>query len=118
MENKYIKLISEDAKRHNRRIKVQHPARFSIDEGETGWASCTIVDINRNLDGIGIKFHDLKNLEIGSMVIFDLLVPGELVPVCIKGILRWINQEENGFFAGIQLIEREENLKKIILEGD
>jgi hypothetical protein len=114
MENKYKKLLTEDAKRHNRRIKLHHPARFSIDENKMDWAPCTIININKNLDGIGIEFHDQKDVKVGSIVILDLLVPGELMPICCKGILRWINQKENGYVGGIKLIEKNDNVRKLI----
>jgi hypothetical protein len=97
-----------------RRVELQYRAQFTLKEGNRGLEECTLINVNKNLKGIGIRFHTSKEIKINSIIIIDLLTTGELGPVCITGILRWIRQAENDFIGGIELIGNTNKLKRLL----
>ena len=114
MEAKNEKLDFEFVSRDYRRVELQHRAQFILKEEAGGLEPCTIVNINKNLKGIGVLFHTQKAIKINSIIIIDLLMPGELGPVCVTGILRWISQTGNDFMGGIELIGNTNKLKRLL----
>jgi hypothetical protein len=100
--------------RDYRRVELQYRAQFTLKEENRGLEECTLININKNLKGMGIRFHTCKEIKINSIIIIDLLTTGELGPVCITGILRWIRQAGNDFMGGIELIGNTNKLKRLL----
>jgi len=100
--------------RDYRRVELQHRAQFILKEGNRGLEECTLINVNKDLKGIGIRFHTSKEIKINSIIIVDLLTTGVLGPVCITGILRWIRQTGKDFIGGIELIGNSKKLKGLL----
>ena len=114
MEAKKEKPDFEFGARDYRRVELQHRAQFTLKEGNRGLEECTLINVNKNLKGIGIRFHTSKEIKINSIIIIDLLTTGELGPICITGILRWIEQTGNNFVGGMELIGNTNKLKRFL----
>ena len=114
MEAKKEKPGFEFGARDYRRVELQHRAQFTLKEGNRGLEECTLINVNKNLKGIGIRFHTSKEIKINSIIIIDLLATGELGPICITGILRWIEQTGNNFVGGMELIGNTNKLKRFL----
>ena len=114
MEAKDIKNLFENGTRDFRRIKLQHRAYFILKEGNRGWEECTLLNTNKNLKGIGIRFHTDKEIKVNSVVTIDLSANDECRPACITGIIRWIQKVGNGFVGGVELTDSTEKLKRIL----
>ena len=63
--------------------------RYFIQADTRGWKECTIT--NASLTCMGIKFHTYEEIYTGSTLYFVIPVPTELVPVNVRGVLKWIN---------------------------
>ena len=100
--------------RDYRRVEIGHRAQFILKEENRGLEECTIININKNLKGIGVIFHTDKVIEVNAIIIIDLLTPGDLGPVCITGILRWIRETGNDFVGGVELIGNTNKLKSLL----
>ena len=114
MEAKNKKADFEFQTRDYRRIELEYKAQFTLKEENGSLEKCTIININRNLKGVGIRFHTCKEIKINSIVIIDLLTTGESGPVCITGILRWIRQTGSDFIGGVELIGNTNKLKSLL----
>ena len=114
MEAKKEKADFEFNTRDYRRIELQYRAQFTLKEESRGLEECTLININRNLKGVGVRFHTCKEIKINSIIIIDLLTTGELGPVCITGILRWIRETGNDFIGGVELIGNTNKLKCLL----
>ena len=44
---------------------------------------------------MGITFHTYEEIYTGSTLYFVIPAPSELVPVNVRGVLRWINQKRD-----------------------
>ena len=114
MEAKNEKPGAEFDTRDYRRVELQHRAQFTLREGNRGLEECTLINVNKDLKGIGIRFHTCKEIKINSIIIVDLLTTAVLGPVCITGILRWIRQTGKDFIGGIELIGNSNKLKGLL----
>ena len=86
------------------RIELQKRAKFTLKDEERGWEACTILNLNQNLQGVGIQFHTQKEIKVNSIVIIDLSTDGEVESLSIIGIIRWIKNVEGDLIGGIELI--------------
>ena len=114
MEAKNEKTGFEFGARDYRRVELQYRAQFILKEGNRGLEECTLINVNKNLKAIGIRFHTSKEIKINSIIIIDLLTTGELGPVCITGILRWIRQAGNDFIGGMEIIGNTNKIKRLL----
>ena len=114
MEAKNKKPGAEFDTKDYRRVELQHRAQFTLKEGNRSLEECTLINVNKDLKGLGIRFHTCKEIKINSIIIIDLLTTGELGPVCITGILRWIRQTGKDFIGGIELIGNSNKLKGLL----
>ena len=87
-----------------RRISLKHQAKFTLKEGKMGWEDCAIININRNLKGMGVVFHTQVAIPINSIVIIDLLTDGKYSPIYVTGVVKWIEERKNDFIGGLALI--------------
>ena len=98
-----------------RRIELQHPARFTLKEKHSNWKDCTLININQNLKGVGVWFHTRKTITSGAIVTIDLMTSGTSGPLCITGVVKWVEQRENDCIGGIELISTIDTLKRLLL---
>jgi hypothetical protein len=85
------------------RFLTELKGHYFLKDRKRGWNECTIIDVSRK--GLGAEFHTQEKINVGSTAHLEIMAPGELQPVMLKGILRWIKQRENDFVCGIELTE-------------
>ena len=101
-------------KNEGQRIEIQKRAKFTLKDEKRGWEDCTLLNLNQNLHGVGIRFHTTQDIEVNSIVIIDVSAKGE--SLSIAGIVRWINKGEDNLTGGIELIGNINKLEKIMPE--
>ena len=114
MEAKDLKHFVKHVKADYRRIKLQYRTFFTLKEKNRGWEECTLLNINRNLKGVAIQFHTDKEIKVNSVITIDLSTTEEFRPACITGIVRWVKQTESEFTGGIELMDTNPKLKKVL----
>ena len=114
MEAENLKHLFEFGTKDYRRIEVNYRTHFTLKEAKRGWEECTLININRNLKGVGIQFHTDKEIKIDAVVTIDLSTPEEYRPTCVTGIVRWIKKTESDYIGGIELTGCTEKLKKVL----
>ena len=71
--------------------------------GERGkWQECAIIDLSRR--GMKIQFHE--GIAVDATIFFVINVPGEAVPINLKGIVKRIEGNGCNYTGGIELTER------------
>ena len=53
---------------------------------------------------MGIIFHTREEIPVTAIVIIDLLADGKNGPICITGVVRWIEDTKSDFVGGLELI--------------
>jgi len=76
--------------------------RYLLSGGTGNWQKCAIIDVSRS--GMKIRFHE--GIDVDSTIFFVLTVPGEDVPINLKGTLRRIEGKVRDFIGGVELTER------------
>lgn len=97
-----------NAERRFARFTTQLKGQYFVKERKRGWQECTITVVSRK--GLGAEFHTREIIKPGSTTQFEITVPGELEPVTIKGILRWIKKKGNDFIGGIEFTKKLDDL--------
>ena len=95
-------------KRRFTRFTTQLKGQYFLKERKKGWQECTITVVSRK--GLGAEFHTQEIIKPGSTAQFEINVPGELEPITVKGILRWIKKKGNDFIGGIEFAEMLDDL--------
>lgn len=98
------------------RITLQKRAKFTLKDEERGWEKCTLLNLNQNLQGVGIQFHTQKDIKVNSIVIIDLSTASEVESLSIIGIVRWIQKMESDMLGGVELIGNINKLRRILPE--
>ena len=96
------------------RIVLRKRAKFTLKDEERGWEACTLININQNLQGVGVQFHTQRDIKVNSIVIIDLTTGDEVESMSIIGIVRWIKKEEIDLVGGMELIGNINKLRKIL----
>jgi len=105
-----------DSENLRERIALQKRARFTLKDEERAWESCTLLNINQNLKGVGIRFHTVKDIKVNAIVIIDLSNSGEGESFSMVGIVRWVNKVKDDLIGGIELIGNINKLRRILPE--
>ena len=108
-------LFALDRKNY-RRIELQHPARFTIQEENGYWENCTLININQNLTGVGVRFHTPETITPGATVTIDVMASDTSGPLFITGTVKWVKQRENDCVGGIELTGITDTLKRLLLK--
>ena len=82
-----------NVKRRFTRFTTQLNGQYFLKEMKKGWQECTITVVSRK--GLGAEFHTREIIKPGSTAQIEISVPGELEPITVKGILRWIKKKGN-----------------------
>ena len=97
--------LSEEEKLKDRRkfsrFDTELKAQFVSKESHRGGEECTIIDFSRK--GMGVKVHTSEEINVGTNILLEVFIPGELEPIHVKGTIKWVKQIENGFISGIEL---------------
>jgi phage tail protein X len=76
--------------------------RYLLAGGMGKWQECSIIDVSR----IGMKIRFYEGIDVDSTIFFVLYVPGEAVPINLKGTLKRIEGSGSDFIGGVELTER------------
>jgi len=76
--------------------------RYLLSGERVKWQECAILDLSRI--GMKIQFHE--GIDVDSTIFFVLNVPGEAVPINLKGTLRRIEGRGDNFTGGVELTEK------------
>ena len=76
-------------------------AFYSLSKAGEGWQECTINNISGR--GVGLEYNALEKFDIDSDIHLRIYIPEESEPVKIEGKVRWVEQGEEGFNAGIEV---------------
>ena len=110
-------MMVQEERRSDIRFSTNLKARYFTGEAVKNWEECTVFDASRN--GMGIRFHTPEEIQIGSTINLETVVPSEREPLNVKGTLKWIRQESNEFVGGVELTDVSDEIKSLIimLEG-
>ena len=113
-----IKLRDEEKgkdRRKFRRLDTQLKAQFVSKESQRGGEECAIIDFSRK--GMKAKIYTSEEIYKDSEILLEVFIPGELDPINVKGIIKWVEKIENGFISGIELSKElgEIKLSKLML---
>ena len=98
------------------RIAIQREAKFTLKDEKRRWEACTLMNLNQNLQGVGVRFHTTQDIKVNSIVIIDLSTEGGDEPLSAIGIVRWIKKGEDYLTGGIELIGNINKLGRILPE--
>ncbi len=96
-------------RRKSPRFKTQLKAQFVSAEGKRGGEESTIIDFSRK--GMGAKVYTNEKISIGTNIVLEIFLTGELDPIHVKGTIKRVKQIENGFISGIELSKGLEGIK-------
>ena len=85
------------------RYEKQFKAQYITSESTRGSEECTVI--NASLKGMGIVFHTLDTIKVGSTIILEIPVRGKSSPYSIKGKVKWVKKREADSIGGIELDE-------------
>jgi hypothetical protein len=98
------------------RIAIQRRAKFTLKDEKRRWEACTLMNLNQNLQGVGVRFHTTQDIKVNSIVIIDLSDEGKNNSLSIIGIVRWIKKGEDDLTGGIELIGNSNKLGRFLAE--
>ena len=101
------KRLNDRRKYH--RFETQLEAAYISAESQWGGENCTILDFSRK--GMKAKVCTSEEINVGTKVLLEVHIPGELEPINVKGTIKWVKQIESGYISGIELLERLEEIK-------
>jgi hypothetical protein len=96
------------------RIEIQKRAKFTLKDEKRGWEACTLLNLNQNLQGVGVCFHTTQDIGVNSIVIIDLSDEDGDESLSIVGIVRWIKKGEVDLTGGLELIGNINKLERIL----
>ena len=85
------------------RFNTHMKAQYFLQEKNRDWEECTVSKISRK--GLGLKFYAREKIKVGSTIQLKIFTSKESENIIVKGVLRWIEEEENDFVGGIELNE-------------
>lgn len=95
------------------RFDTHMKAQYFLKEKNRDWEECTVFKISRK--GLGLKFYTSEKIKVGSTIQLKIFTSKESENIIVKGVLRWIEEEENDFVGGIELNEILDESKWITL---
>ena len=101
-------------KNEGQRIEIRKRAKFTLKDEKWGWEDCTLLNLNQNLQGVGIRFHTTQDIKVNSIVIVDLSTEGVEQSLSIIGLVRWIKKGVDDLTGGIELIGNIDKLKRFL----
>lgn len=76
--------------------------RYLLSGGMGKWQECAIIDLSRR--GMKIQFHE--GIAVDATIFLVLNLPGEAVPINLKGIVKRIEGSGSHFTGGVELTEK------------
>jgi len=94
------RLQSGDQRKH-RRFATRLKALYYVSDAQEGLEKCEIVDASYG--GLGIQFNQAGDFKGSSAINLGIVVRWQLMPVSLKGRVKWTNQGTNPPAGGIEL---------------
>jgi hypothetical protein len=93
-------LPSGDQRKH-RRFATRLKALYYVSDAQEGLGKCEIVDVSYG--GLGIQFNQAGDFKDASAINLGVVVRWQLVPVSLKGRVKWTSHGTNPPAGGIEL---------------
>jgi hypothetical protein len=101
------RLRSGDERKHPRFATRLRALCYASDENE-GLEKCEIVDVSYG--GLGIKFSRAGDFKSSSAISLGVVVKWQVVPISLKGLVKWIDRGTNQPAGGVELNEPLDNM--------
>lgn len=94
------RLQSGDQRKH-RRFATRLKALYYVSDAQEGLEKCEIVDVSYG--GVGIRLNQAGDCKGSSAINLGVVVRWQLMPVSLKGRVKWTGNETNRLVAGVEL---------------
>ena len=91
------------------RFDTQLRAHYSLQKSPRNPGECTVINMSRK--GIGVRFHDQEDIDIGTSISLNIFVPEKMNPTSVIGVIKWINKKGKTFVCGIECDELLDEMK-------
>lgn len=98
-----------DNTRRFKRYSTQREARFFLKDSSGEGHKCTITTVSRK--GMGILFHTAEEINIGTIIRFDVPVATSLEAISVRGMLKWLDKTDLDFIGGVELTQELSDVK-------
>jgi hypothetical protein len=97
-----IKSIMNE-RRGLRRFSLKLKAHYAFEDKRDNWKDCSIIDVTYS--GMGLKFHSLETIKVGTAIHLAIVIDEALRPVRVKGVIKWRGEGADGCVCGVELAE-------------
>lgn len=94
-------LLQSGDQRQHRRFATRLKALYYVSDAQEGLEKCEIVDVS--CGGLGIQCNQAGDFKGASAINLGVVVRWQLMPVSLKGRVKWTNQGTNPPAGGIEL---------------
>jgi hypothetical protein len=95
-------------KRKSLRFPTNLKALYYLSEQKESVEKCRILNVSYK--GFGIQFPMGEKIATGANINIGIVVQWQFMPISVKGILKWKNEEAEFCDAGAELITSLDNL--------
>ena len=95
-------------KRQSIRFPTNLKALYYLSEEKESVEKCTILNVSYR--GFGIQFPTSEKIKTGSHINIGIVVKWQVMPISVRGIVKWRNEETNLCDAGAELNESLDDL--------
>ncbi len=61
--------------------------------------------LNVGYKGLGVNFKQHEKNKAGTSIHLGIIIKRQLIPISVRGIVKWVEEEANDSVAGIELAE-------------
>lgn len=93
--------LQSGEQRKHRRFATRLKALYYVSDAQEGLEKCEIVDASYG--GLGIQFNQAGDFTDASAINLGIVVRWQLMPVSLKGRLKWTSGDTNRTVGGVEL---------------
>ncbi len=71
--------------------------------------------LNVGYKGLGVNFKPHEKIKAGTSIHLGIIIKRQLIPISVRGVLKWVKEEANDSVAGIELTEELDDITMIKL---
>jgi hypothetical protein len=94
-------LLQSGDQRKHRRFATRLKALYYVSDAQEGLGKCEIVDVSYG--GLGIQLNQAGDFTDESAINLGVVVRWQLVPISLKGRVKWTSQGTNPPAGGVEL---------------
>jgi hypothetical protein len=94
-------LLQSGDQRKHRRFATRLKALYYVSDAQEGLEKCEIVDASYG--GLGIQFNQAGGFKGSSAINLGVVVRWQLMPVSLKGRVKWTSDDTNRTVGGVEL---------------